>query len=232
MAQRASGGFDWGLWRRWVVANAFGELGLAAALVVGMSSASTLETRAGPWAAAVVAIVAGTVIEGLWVGLSQWWVLRRALPGLSRGSWLLATFIGAFVSWTFGMLPSTLMAGAEQAGAAVAGMSVATELVLAALLGAAVGPTLGIPQSIALRKHVPKSGWWIVANSAAWALGMPVVFAVMGGIGSGASRPLVVALAVFAAVAAGAVVGAVHGLVLLRLLALRGANRVRATPMQ
>jgi hypothetical protein len=230
--QSARHGLDWGLWRRWVAANAFGELGLAAALVVGLSLAATVEARAGPWAAAAVAIAAGTLIEGLWVGLAQWWVLRRALPGLSRGAWLLATLIGGFVSWTFGMLPSTLMAGADQAGAAVAGVSGATELILAALLGAAVGPVLGIPQSVALRKHVPKAAWWIVANSAAWALGMPVVFAAMGGIGSGACRLRVVALAVFAAVAAGAVVGAVHGYALLRLLALRRATGKDAPPVR
>ena len=225
-------GLDWGLWRRWVVANAFGELGLAAALLVGMSLASTLEARAGPWAAAAVAVAAGTLIEGLWVGLSQWWVLRRALPGLSRRAWLTATSIGGLISWTLGMLPSTLMAGAEQAGAAMAGMSGATELILAALLGAAVGPFLGIPQSVALRKHVPKAAWWIVANSAAWALGMPVVFAAMGSVPSGGSRPMVVALAVFAAVSAGAIVGAVHGYALLRLLALRRANGRNAAGAQ
>jgi hypothetical protein len=84
-------------------------------------------------------------------------------------------------------------------------------------MGLVLGPVLGVPQWLALRGHVVRAGWWVPANSAAWALGMPVVFAVAGSVPPGLPRAALIAVILGTLFAAGAVVGAVHGAVLVRL---------------
>jgi hypothetical protein len=39
---------------------------------------------------------------------------------------------------------------------------------LAAGMGLILGTILGVPQWLALRRHVPKAGWWVPANALAW----------------------------------------------------------------
>jgi hypothetical protein len=88
---------------------------------------------------------------------------------------------------------------------------------LAAAMGVVLGPILGVPQWLALRQHARRAIWWIPANAAAWALGMPVVF-----VGAGSAPPGgllgLVATALLTAMVAGGVVGAVHGLALIWLV--------------
>lgn len=104
---------DWSLWRRWVVANAVGEgVGLGGSFLVGAGLGAVLQGQHGAWVEiglALVAVALGTLCEGVIVGHAQWRVLRRALPGLSRGSWVRATAVGAGVAWLLGMIPSTVM---------------------------------------------------------------------------------------------------------------------------
>jgi hypothetical protein len=89
---------------------------------------------------------------------------------------------------------------------------------LAAGMGMAEGSILGAAQWLALRRHVPKAGWWIPANALAWMLGMVVVFLGTSFIPvEGITVPVALLLLLFVG-AAGAVVGAVHGLVLIWLL--------------
>jgi hypothetical protein len=163
--------WDWSLWSRWVLANGLGELvGLGAAAVVGVALAKTFEAQMGSFAGlagAGVMITLGT-FEG---------VLRRPLPALGWRSWVLASAAGAFAAWTLGMIPSTLIDfGAEAGAAPPTEMSDALMYGLAAAMGAILGPILGVPQWLALRRHVRRAIWWIPANAGAWALGMPIVF--------------------------------------------------------
>jgi hypothetical protein len=211
--------WDWGLWRRWVLANALGELvGLGAAAIVGVILARMIESAVGAFAGlamAAVLIPLGT-FEGVVVGLAQWRVLRRPFANMPWRAWTLASAAGAFIAWTLGMLPSTLI-DAGVAGAGVqAEMSDLMMYSLAAAMGAVLGPILGVPQWLVLRRHVRRAVWWIPANAAAWALGMPVVFV---GAGSAPAGGLVgiIATGVLTAAAAGAVVGAIHGLALVWL---------------
>lgn len=208
---------DWALWRSWVLANALGEcLGLGAAGAIGA-------ILAGMFGATMDAIaslrVAGTLIalgtfEGVVVGLAQWLVLRRPFPGMRRRSWIAASAAGAFMAWLLGMIPSTLADFGAAGQAAPAAISDALMYGLAGAMGAVLGPILGVPQWLVLRRHVRRAIWWIPANAAAWAIGMPIVFV-------GASAPPldgvsgIVMGALLTATAAGAVVGAIHGLVLV-----------------
>jgi CBS-domain-containing membrane protein len=100
-------------------------------------------------------------------------------------------------------------------------------LLLAAALGVVAGPLLAAFQWLSLRKVLPgKAAYWLPANAAAWAVGMPIIF-----LGMQASEftsgpaPIAGAIAL-ALLLAGGAVGAIHGLVLLWLLPreLNGEN--------
>jgi hypothetical protein len=80
-----------------------------------------------------------------------------------------------------------------------------------------LGAILAIPQWRVLRRHVRGAGWWLPANALAWAVAMPLIFVAAGlPLPDGGILPLLaVAMAVIAG--AGALVGAIHGAVLVRL---------------
>ncbi|MBE0477239.1 MAG: hypothetical protein IBX62_09100 [Coriobacteriia bacterium] len=223
------------LWVRWVGANAIGELvGLGGTLALVAGLWGVLDRSPLPVALALALAIAavGALVEGVAVGGLQGLVLRLALPALPLPRWVVFTALGAFVAWSLGMLPSTLLAaggnGAPAAGAAEP--STVVQLLLAAGMGAALGPFLGVPQWLVLRRFVPRAGWWIPANSAAWALGMPVVFAAMSFV-TPETRPATIAAVLAASLlATGAVVGAVHGAVLVRLLAGAFGGRAAGIP--
>lgn len=218
-----------GLYVRWVGANALAELlGLGSTLVLVAGLFGLIDRSSLPVALllALLAAVAGAAVEGTAVGTLQWTVLRRALPGFRLAPWVVATALGAFVAWALGMIPSTLfsaMAEGSGGGAPPAEPPLALQLLLAAGMGLVLGPILGVPQWRVLRRHLPHAGYWVPANALAWMLGMPMVF-----LGTSAITPKTPPLAIGAVLAAsllaaGAVVGSVHGAFLVRLL--RGAER-------
>lgn len=214
------------LWRRWVVANGLGEmvgLGLSGALTVTLIMAN--ESQIGPIVAALVTVVGCTLIEGTAVGVAQWRVLRVPLPQMPLRSWWIGTAAGALFAWTLGMLPSTVFnmmetAGSTTAVAATAGpeMSQGVTLLLAALLGAVAGPILGVGQWWVLRRCVARAWQWIPAQAAAWAVGMPLIFQLIDWIAPGAFTLRDALLAAAMLFLTGAVVGAIHGVVLARLV--------------
>jgi len=174
-------------------------------------------------ATAGVAILAGTLIEGTVVGTAQWLVLRRPFPSMRWRAWVLATATGAFVAWTLGMLPSTLMgAGSGAAGSTPAEPSGAVVYSLALLMGLVAGTILGTPQWLVLRRYVPRASFlWVPANALAWAPGMVLAFYAadfLFAAGPGAST-FVLAMTTLAAI--GAIVGAIHVLALVWLVRLR-----------
>jgi hypothetical protein len=170
-----------------------------------------------------VMIAAGT-LEGVIVGFAQWLVLRRRLRRLSRREWITATSIGALLAWAIGMAPSTLMALNQSAGSSPPPeMNDTVKYALAAVMGAALGTILGIPQWRVLRRYVSGASLWVWGNTAAWAVGMPVVFIGAGAAPVGVSALRVALTVVVIIAAAGASVGAIHGAALLWLLRERSA---------
>jgi hypothetical protein len=167
-------------------------------------------------------MIAAGALEGVIVGYAQWLVLRRRLCRLSRREWVTATAIGAFLAWAIGMAPSTLMALDQNAGSSPPPeMSDALKYALASVMGVALGTILGAPQWRVLRRYASGASLWVWANAAAWAVGMPVVFIGAGTSPVGASA-LSIALKLFVTIAAaGASVGAIHGVALLWLLRRR-----------
>jgi len=218
-------------YRRWVLANGAAEaVGLGSTFVLGVSLAPVLEGSPSTGmvlAGAAVAVVLGTVLEGVVVGIAQERVLRPQLASLSRGSWVAATAGGAAAAWLLGMLPSTILA-LQDPGPSTAPPTeptAAVQLTLAALLGAVAGPVLGAIQWTVLRAHARHAARWLWANTAAWAVGMPLIFLGMDYVpweGPAVARAL--ALVAVCAVA-GLAVGAVHGRVLVALLRERVAQR-------
>jgi hypothetical protein len=212
------------LWGQWVAANAVGELlGLGLiGLVVGVVATRFSSAFPG-WIILPGVLLLGT-LEGVLVGTCQWLALRRVLPRLRASTWILATAAGALLAWILGMLPSTLMdmtAASSAPQQPPAEPSEAVQMLLAAALGLVAGPILAGAQWLVLRLHVSRAGWWILANSLAWGLGMPLVFLAVGTAaetGILTLRGALLGLAMI--VAAGSVVGMVHGLFLVRLLKL------------
>ncbi|MDH3496443.1 MAG: hypothetical protein OER21_06750 [Gemmatimonadota bacterium] len=208
------------LWWRWLAANAVAEaVGLG--LVAGggaVAFAGTAEAGAPGLSVAMAALlVALGAMEGLVVGAAQWVVLRRALAVRAR-PWIGATMAGAVAAWLLGVIPATVMSATADAGGTPPTIGDALQLALAAVMGAVLGVILAVPQWLVLKRWVRRAGWWIPANSVAWLVGMPVVFAAAGAVPEGA-RPAEVALRVLASLAlAGAAVGAIHGAVLVRLV--------------
>lgn len=214
-------GWDWALWTRWVFANIVGEvIGLGAAGIIGVTLAWSIERSFGTFAGVALAVVMILVgmFEGVVVGIAQWSALRQPFPKLRLAHWTLAATIGAFVAWTLGMTPSTLIdignTGAP-ASAPPFEMNDTLMYAFAAIMGVILGSILGFPQWLTLRRHVTRAGWWVPANAIAWAVGMPVVFLGASSAPTGIAGLIVTGLLTGAA--AGAVVGAVHGVALVWL---------------
>jgi hypothetical protein len=218
--QKTSAPWQWRIWWQWVLANAISEtVGLGATLLIGAFLLVQAQPSIGAIPAAALGVLAGTLIEGSIVGTAQWLVLRRPLQRMRWRIWVGATALGACIAWTLGMIPSTLLFSGTDTGTAAPGqMSDLVIYALAAGLGLVAGSILGAPQWLALRRHLPKAGWWVLANALAWMLGMVVVFVGTSFIpAQGMTWPVALVLLLFV-VAAGALVGAVHGLVLIWLL--------------
>lgn len=211
-------------WRRWILANALGELvGLGSVAALGfviVQRAGEPVNPAQALAFAALFILLGA-FEGAVVGVAQRQVLRTLLPSV-RG-WVLATVVGAMVAWAAGMVPRTVMTvlqeGATAATEPPAEPSIFLVLLLAVGLGVVAGPILAAFQCLSLRKAVSGRAWlWLPANAAAWAVGMPVIFLGAQANEVTSSTVGVAALVALAIFIAGAAVGAVHGRVLLLIV--------------
>lgn len=195
-------------------------LGLGTLALVAFSLAQRFTDTTGASAALLIAavmIVLGA-FEGVVVGLAQGLVLRAALVSLQLRTWVLATVIGALFAWALGMILSAAMHlhGASESPAPE--MSDAFKLAAAALMGALLGVVLALPQWRVLRCHVLRAFCWLPANALAWAAGMPVVFVVAGSVPEHAAVAHIIIVVLATIAVAGAIVGAIHGGVLVWLL--------------
>lgn len=211
------------LWRHWVLANGAAEaIGLGATLALDALILAALSSQQQPDMAVIgiLLVTATGALEGSMVGLLQWSVLRRPFPHIARRAWIIATIAGALVAWFLGSLPSTLIdVGAQQGGVPMDDPSPLMMYALAAGMGLALGPVLGVPQWRVLRRHAQDAWVWIPANCVAWAAGMPMIFLSIDLAQSlGLTSPLALAGSLVAGLfAAGAIVGAVHGAALVWL---------------
>lgn len=206
-----------------MLANGAAEAaGLGTTFALGAAAAGFFEadqTVAAMVSAALLAVLLGTLLEGVVVGLAQGAVLHRHRREIPLRSWVIATSTGAGLAWAVGMIPSTVMSlsGADAAQPSMQEPALLVTLLLAAALGAVTGPILGVAQWVVLRRRFRHAVTWLWANALAWALGMTVIFAGMDLVpwdGPSITRAAVIYAVCFTA---GIIVGGVHGLVLVRI---------------
>jgi len=210
------------LWPRWTLANALSEmigLGLTF-LITGLvfSKLDGLGTMTSILLSFSFAVASGAV-EATFVGLAQWWAMHPWFPSIGRFAWWRGTMIGALIAYVLGYLPSTIMSMGEAtaSSAPVAEPPQWIVLLLAAGMGAIGGVVLSFAQWLVMRGKVDRAGLWIPANMLAWAFGMPIIF---WGIDMAFKMSAIWQSVLLMAVTlfiAGAVVGGIHGLFLVRL---------------
>ena len=208
-------------WRQWIAANGLAELlGLGTVAILGFLVITQFGEPKGlgqTFGYALLFILFGG-FEGLVVGVLQARILRHRLPALQ--GWVWATVIGAVVAWTLGMMPSTIMSiNPATPTEPPPEISEGFVILLAAGLGFITGPVLALFQWFRLRKYVQhRAAWWLPANAIAWMLGMPIIF-IGAHMSAVITNPALIAMSVAVALfLAGAVVGAVHGRVLVWVL--------------
>jgi hypothetical protein len=211
-------------YRRWVLANAWSEgMGLGTtSLLMWIAAPRVVEVTSttGIILSAAGAIVVGMLLEGVLVGMAQEQVLRLRMPAIRRLSWVIRTTLGAGLAWLLGMVPGVAASLATTDGA-VPASSEPTRVVqfgLAVMMGVALGALLGAVQWTALRRHASSAGRWILANAAAWAVGMPLLFAGMDLVPWTAGPALITASIYAIGTITGLIVGSIHGVALMSLI--------------
>lgn len=194
---------------RWTGLCALAELiGMTAAAAAAATSQSVIgmPVTGGEAAAALSLVVAGGLVEGVALGTLQSAGLRRLLPRLDRRRWLLVTTAVAGLGWAAGSARSVLSDRGDAASPPLLFM-----LTGALALGAVMGALLGAVQARGLRGLVRHPQRWVVANAAAWAPAMAIIFAGAGMPGRDWPTVAVLAVGAVTGSAAGAVLGLVTG---------------------
>jgi hypothetical protein len=193
------------LWPRWVLATTIGEVvGFAVPAAVG-----ALALRL-PDAMLFALIVPAGMIEGAVLAGAQWRVLRSVVPGISGQRWVLATALAAGLAYVIGMTLANLRELAAVPPAVLIGAMV--------LLGLLFLLSLGGAQWLVLRRHLPRAGWWVVANAVAWPLGVAVPVIALSLLPDGAPALAWAATGIVSGLLMGVVVGAITGLALVWLV--------------
>lgn len=118
---------------------------------------------------------AGPVL-GAAVGILQWLVLRRYIS--RAGWWVLASIVGGTVGLLIGYVGLRTVLGGPIGVHAMEGSSALSWVLGGAVLGLAVGASLGTFQWLVLRRHVVRAGQWMMASTLGWLIGMTVGVAV------------------------------------------------------
>lgn len=193
------------LWSLWTLATTIGELvGFAVPTIVALTAVAL---RINEIAMLPLMVVAG-MGEGACFSFAQWLILKKYIKNIEK-RWILYTAIAAGVAWAIGMLPST-----------IGERSIFLPRILLAIIGLVVAAvfllSIGYAQWLVLRKHVQKSGWWIVANAIAWPLGVAMTFIPITLVPDNSPIGLWIAAGIAGGIMMGATVGAVTGLFLLK----------------
>jgi len=182
------------LWLPWVAANALGLAG-------GMALFGVLDDTVGELGDTgdAVAHLGGLPLAATVFGLCQWLILRRFVQ---RSAW---GIVGAAVGLTLGYVGGFLIADGG------------TDFVVGFAL---MGIGSGLAQWLVLRRHYRRSGWWVAASGAGFAIGAMVAVGIaIAGLADLFGSGIVgyVALVSFFGIVAGAVGGGLTGFVFGRL---------------
>ncbi|MFK4224872.1 hypothetical protein [Streptomyces sp. NPDC019890] len=110
----------------------------------------------------------GAVLFGVVLGVLQWLVVRERAP-VPRRAWITANVGPSLLAWLLVIMPAVIDAQNSH-------KDVSTAYLLAASQSLALGPLLGLSQSLVLRKVTSRWTWWIGANLASWLVVDAVLF--------------------------------------------------------
>ena len=182
-----------------------------------------MEATGRPEALTLIAVLPAGILGGFLLGVAQWLVLRKRLPGLRASRWILGTIGAAIVSimlwvspvfflrWPVYPIPTPAVSfWVRMLGLVQPSWPVAVLVTIGRGLGA--GLLFGVVQHLELRRHAPRAGRWIWANILAWTPvpGFVWIAVLLNDRGLSGS-PWSLALGVACGVAGGLVVGAVTG---------------------
>jgi len=141
----------WRVWFLWLMAGAFGW---GQGVYWGWFSGGEPKTlQSTP--TVILAGYLGVAVGGILMGVLQWLVLRRHIT--RSGRWVLASLGAAAVVGVVVFGVGTVDADLGWVG----GVSV-------------FGTVVGVLQWAVLRRQVPRAGWWVLASTAGWVVGMPL----------------------------------------------------------
>lgn len=202
----ATGSLD-GLLRRWTWAFVVGELiGFVPPAITG----ATLAALGVPDPILVAGLTGAGLLEGAAIGVAQARVLACYAPAVDGRRWVEATMAAAAFAWFVGM-----------GGGAVMGSDAAPRALLALLLVPAWCAgllSMGYGQWLVLRRAAPHSSRWVWVTAGAWLVGVAIPVVALSTAPNSWPAWAFVMTGVVAAVAMGAVVGALTGRTLRRLL--------------
>ena len=196
------------LWRSWLVWVTAGELvGFTFPAVVGVLSTGW------PDLAEAAALVGAGAVEGAALGWAQTRVLRRVLPQLGAGAFILATSAAAMLAYAISMVPVIF-------GARLLQLPMPVLVALATGLGALLLASIGTAQWLVLRRSLARSASWVATTAAAWAAGLLAFTAVAPPLWQpGQPVLLAVAIGLLGGLVMATVVAAITGWAVLRLMA-------------
>lgn len=171
--QRAVSADGWNtrLYWLWILYNA---VAFVTVLTVGFllallgSDVLHLTLASGHVVVALVIATLGAVLFGGVLGALQWLVVRERVA-IPRRVWITANIGPALLAWLLVIMPAVIEAQNS-------GKDASTAYLLAASQALALGPLLGLSQSLVLRKVTRRWAWWIGANLVSWLLVNAVVY--------------------------------------------------------
>lgn len=179
----------WGFWLLWVVAS---TVGMFVGLILTFFLYSVYYAGLGFESSFAYDMLATGFGIGIGVGISQWLVLRRRVSHV--GWWVLANTAAGF---------AIMLAGFAGYSEPLKSFSEFLSFTGVIVLGGAV---TGIFQWLILRRKVSKAGWWVLASTLGWGLGVTVARAFPWGIDNYGIGPLAVTAAVLGAITGGVLV--------------------------
>lgn len=156
-------GWDARLYWLWIGYNTIAFITvLTVGFVLSLLGSDVLHLRLASHHVLVALLIAtlGAMLFGGVLGALQWLVVRERVP-VSRRAWITANVGPALLAWLLVIMPAVIDAETSHG-------EVSTAYLLAASQSLALGPLLGLSQSLVLRKVTRRWAWWIGANLASW----------------------------------------------------------------
>ncbi|MET7534128.1 hypothetical protein ACFWB1_35225 [Streptomyces goshikiensis] len=159
----ASSGWEVRLYWRWIAYNSIAfviVLSVGVALALLGSDVLHLSLASRHVLVALLIATLGAVLFGGVLGTLQWLVARERVA-IAHKAWVTANIGPALLAWLLIIMPAVISAQSSD-------QDVSMAYLLAASQSLALGPLLGLSQSLVLRKVTRRWAWWIGANLASW----------------------------------------------------------------